>query len=125
MNDFNVGSLSDRETSAYQKVCWPNHCRLGPPTPTFFRVHRGRSGQDSQTRVVDKMAAVLEKWSKRFLGALDETIKHTPSSSRAITEIKNDVRRIERKVSTMTRAVDDALAVDGEPRGKESMRSVV
>jgi len=45
-----------------------------------------------------------EEWSKRFLEAM--------------MEIKDDVRRIEIKVSMMTRAVEY------EPRGKEDMRSV-
>ena len=52
-------------------------------------------------------------------------MKATSSSSRAMMDIKYDVRRIERKVSMMARAVEDTRAVEDEPRGKENMRSVV
>ena len=79
----------------------------------------------TQTSVEDRMAVVLEEWSKRFLGALDESVKASSSSSRAMAEIRDDVRRIERKVSMMARVIEGTQAVEEEPRGKENARSVV
>jgi len=79
----------------------------------------------TQTTVDDRMAVVLEEWGKRFLGALDESVKATSSSSRAMVEIRDDVRRIERKVFMMDRVMEGTRAVEEEPREKENMRSLV
>lgn len=56
----------------------------------------------TQTTIEDRMATVLEEWSKRFVSALDETVKSSSCSARTLQDIKEGRRRVERRVSAMT-----------------------
>jgi len=76
----------------------------------------------TQTTIEDRMATVLEEWSRRFVSALDETVKASSSSARALQDIKEDLRRVERRVSAMTRIMEDTSR---EKENDQRVRSVV
>jgi len=101
----------------------PHFSGLDPstPVPLFLPLPPGLSGTTvasqtpepemmesrTQTVIEDRMATVMEEWSKCFLSALDETVKSSFCTSRTLQDIKEELRRVERWISAMTRMVED------------------